>query len=407
MDAKSISQKRSEIQPVERQSTGSGSVRHYQKSGRTESNYSDISCFLHNGQTRSVFNKNLMALGEVDPMQANQKWHNYINNFQRHLREKGRLHGREVDQQFARDVGRKLREQIEQEKAETRAKMEAYRAAVDDQSKGYHERKHAEKMLKKIQDQRLKKETEQERQSFFRKKAERDAAKKQGYQDGLQEQRSQARRRGAQEAALNQELNAKNRNYLIDDSWKRQHERQLKSHLKGALINQMNDKQEENAWNQQKDLAEKEQYRDDLQRAVNSDLQKRREIEQAKQQIFKNEIRNQQMEGRKQREIESELKAQEDAKVKQKLINDHMKALDNQKRKNEVLKDHNTKVGQQMVFLRKKKTKEGIEAKKPYRTGLETKGDNVKYFDFLDCEKLYKVFKKKIKRQNRAEAEAR
>lgn len=405
MDAKSISQKRAALEPVARSQSGSGSVRHYQKSGRAESNQSDISLFLYNNQPRSVFNSNLMALGERDPMQANKKWHNYLNAFQQHLRDKAKKHGKTVDQIFAREVEQRMKQQLAKEKKAQEDKLRAYRDAVNDQTKGYHERKHAERMLKKMEDERLKQETAAEVQRFYAKQAERKANQKANYMSGLEKQKSEARRRKQDEANLNHELDQKNRNYLIDDQWKRKHEAQLKNHLKGALVNQIEDKNQEREWDKQRHLAEQEQYRDDLQRAVDQDLIKRKEIEQAKKEIFQNEIKNQQMEGQKQRAIEAQIEAEENEKVRQKLLNDHLRALDNEKRKNALLKDHNAKVGQQMADLEKRKRQAAIDAKIAYQTGLVTQGDKAKYFDFLDCEVFFKKFKKKSKKKKQSEAQ--
>ena len=307
-----------------------------------------------------------MALGERDPMQANKKWHNYLNAFQQHLRDKAKKHGKTVDQIFAREVQQRLKLQLEKEKKAHEEKLQAYRQAVNDQSKGYHERKHAERMLKKMEEQRLKNETAAEIQQFYAAQAERKAFQKKNYMSGLEKQKSEARRRKQDEANLNQELNAKNRNYLIDDEWKRKHEVQLKEHLKGALVHQMEDKNQRKEWERQQHLAEQEQYRDDLQRAVDRDLQIRKEIDQAKKDIFQNEIKNQQMEGQKQRAIEAQIEAQENEKVRQKLLNDHLRALDNEKRKNALLKDHNAKVGQQMADLEARKRQAAIDAKIAY-----------------------------------------
>ena len=411
MDAKSISQKRAALEPVAKSQSGSGSVRHYQRSGRAESNYSnrtnnsDISLFLYNNEPRSVFNSKLMALGERDPMQANKKWNNYVNAFQQHLRDKAIKHGKTVDQIFAKEVEQRLKQQLAKEKKEQEEKLQAYRQAVNDQSKGYHERKHAERMLKKMEDQRFKQDNDAEAQRYFANQAERKAFQKKNYMSGLEKQKSDARRRKQDEANLDHELNAKNRNYLIDDQWKRKNEAQLKDHLKGALVNQMEDKNQRRQWDRQRHLAEQEQYRDDLQRAVDRDIQLRKEIDQAKKDIFQNEIKNQQMEGQKQRAIEAQIDAQENEKVRQKLLNDHLRALDNEKRKNEILKNHNAKVGQQIANLEARKRQAAIDAKIAYQTGLVTQGDKAKYFDYLDCQVFLKKFGKKSKKKKNGVAQ--
>ena len=397
MDAKSISEKRSNLQPLNNQPSSSTSSRHYQRSGRTESSQSEVSIFLFNGETPSVFKDNLMKLGEVDSTQANKKWNNYLNAYQKHLKQKELEAERKTDQKFQNEVKNKLHEQLALEEAAKMGKMEAYRAAVNDQSDAFYQRKKAEGQQKKMDEMRLKKEIETEAQLFYKKRANRESNKKHLYRKGLQQQKQLAKQRKNEEIQLAQELEHRNRNYLIDDSWKRKHEVDLKNHLKTALKTQIHEKEEKQVWDKEMGKVEQEQYRDDLQRAVDSDLIKRKQIEGAKKAIFKNEIEIQKLELQNQRAIEAGLKNEEDSRVNQKLLNDHLKYIDIKKRKNEILKDHNSKVAGQIIEAVQKKKKEALKKKEVHQTGLVTKGDKVKYMDYKDSENMMKIFRKRRK----------
>ena len=397
MDTKSISQKRSQLQPLKNQPSSSTSSRHYQRSGRTESSQSEVSIFLYNGETPSVFKDNLMKLGEVDSTQANKKWNNYLNAYQKHLKQKELQEERKTDQKFQNEVKNKLHEQLAKEEAAQIGKMEAHRAAVNDQSDAFYERKRAEGHQKKMDEMRLKKEIETEAQLFYKKRATRENNKKDMYRKGLHLQKERAKQRKNDEIQLAQELENRNRNYLIDDSWKRKHQVDLKHHLKTALKTQIQDKEDQQVWDKEMGKVEQEQYRDDLQRAVDSDLRKRKQIEGTKKVIFKNEIEIQRIELQNQRAIDAGLKNEEDSRVNQKLINDHLKYIDIKNRKKEILKDHNNKVAGQIIEAVQKKKKEALKQKEVHQTGLITKGDKVKYLDYKDSENMMKIFRKRRK----------
>ena len=113
----------------------------------------------------------------------------------------------------------------------------------------------------------------------------------------------------------------------------------------------------------------------------------------AKKDIFQNEIENQKEAQRRQAELEHKLENAENEKVRQKLIEDHMRALDAEKKRRQMLEDNTRAVGQQLSALERKKRQAAIDAKKAYKTGLETKGDYVAYNDYLDCMKMYPLKK--------------
>ena len=328
---------------------------------------------------KSEFCRELARIAETDNVKANLMWNNYLNKHMIDMKKKKKQKDRNKDRKFAKDVDKKLKEQLEKEKQKQKEKLQVYQNAILNQNDEVARRKQQNKELTRAEQARLKREMAEDNAKFYKNKAERAAALKDKYLQDLERQKQNKNQANRDESELNRELDAKNRNYLIDDAWKEGHQKQLKNHFKDGLVNQMQDKDDAKYWEQQKKIADDEQYRDDLRRANDADLRRRKEIEDAKKQIFLNEIQNQEQERQAQKELDDNLSRAENDKVRQKLINDHMKYLDAEKRKRAMMNDHINKIGGQMQELDARKRKEAADAKKYHKTGLDTKGDYVAY----------------------------
>merc|ERR1711957_878654 len=304
------------------------------------------------------------------------------------------------DKEFSNEVRLKqMQQDIAGREAEL-AKRKVYKNAILDQRDDISRRRRMQKLAEDRDNLELKHEKEAENQQYFQERDMMNADKRQKYHRDLETQKRHKELKDQDESALNRDLDAKNRNYLIDDAWKQNHKARLAEHHKDGLINQMKDKEEDKNWEVQRKIADDEQYRDDLRRANDSDLRKRVELDKAKKGIFVNEIKNQEAEKQRQRELDHALSQADDDVVRQKLLGDHMKYLDAEKRKKDILQGHLKGLEQQKRELETKKKNDIIMAKKPHGTTLLTKGDNVKYFDFLDCMQMYPL--KNLKRKKRA-----
>jgi hypothetical protein len=317
------------------------------------------------------------------------------------LKKKNQQKIAEEDRKFADEVKQKNMESLERDRQREAEKLRVYQNGMKNQKEDY--KKKIQKELEKLkdEDEKWKNDVNEDNARYYQMMNEKEAGKLNNYRKGLDEQVRQKQKKDQDESNLRREISARNRNYLIDDTWKVKHKEQIRDHLQAGLANQIHDKEEEKNWNRKKQEAEDEQYRHDLQNANNADLRKREEIRNRKHEIYLEEIKKQEMQNQKQRELENALRNAEDERVRQKLIEDHMRNLEDEKKKKAILDEHLKKVIDQKKEKIEIKKKKLILSKKPYGTTLITKGDNVKYFDYMDAMKMYPLRAHKKRRQNK------
>ena len=297
------------------------------------------------------------------------------------------------DREFADEVKKRNHDAIERDRQKEAEKLKVYKDAMLNQRDDHLRKAEREKEKLKAEDEKWKNDVNRDNARFYKKLNDADAKKRNDYQRDLNSQRRNKALADQEASDLRREISARNRNYLIDDTWKQKHKDDLKDHFKNGLINQIQDKNDEKNWDRRQKEIDDEQYRDDLRNAENADLKKRKEIEAAKRDIFVNEIKNQQDQKKRQQELDRALSNAEDDKVRQKLIEDHMRYLDGEKKKKAVLDEHLGKVSNQLKERELKNKQEKAKAKMKYGTTLLTRGDNVKYFDYLDCMQMYPLRK--------------
>ena len=354
---------------------------------------------------KSEFCRELARIAETDNMKANMMWNNYLNNHMLDMKKKQDRKNKKTNRKFAKDAEKKLKEQLANERRRDQEKFEAYQNGVKNQRNDHMRAQQKNFLKKKNEDQKWKSDIAKDNAEYYDKMAKNNHNKLNKYRNGLNEQVEHKRQTDRDQRELDKEISARNRNYLIDDTWKIQHQKQIKDHLKKGLINQIQDKEEEKDYERKRKEADDEQYRYDLQNANDADLRKREEIKKQKHAIFVDEIKKQEREKRAQNDLETALKNEEDEKVRAKLVEDHMRYLDAEKKKKELLNEHLRKVKGQVQELNEKKRRELMNEKKPHGTTLVTKGDYVAYeHDLqanLDMADLKKRNKKKIQEEDR------
>ena len=400
----SVRDKRSEVQSqkrsdaVENRSAYGGS-RHYQRGGnsRISGSMRTTTSMMTDATIcgQSEFCRNLARVAEYDNKKANLMWNNYLNNHMLDMKKKKNKKEKKKNQKFAKDVRERMAQADERDRRKDRQKKETYARGAMNQRDDHLLKKQKEADAKRDEDAKLKSDTAKDNNRYYNMLQEKEESKLQNYRNGLNQQLAQKQQKDEDQRALDREISARNRNYLIDDSWKARHAQQLKAHLGAGLMDQIKDREEEQDYQRQKQIADDEQYRYDLQRTNDDDLRKRKQIEAAKKNIYLEEARKQEQEKAAQNQIERNLKNAEDEKVRAKILEDHIRYLDAERKKKAIMDDHLRKVSKQKAELEQKKIREEIERKKPYGTGLNTKGDNVKYFDYKDAMKMYPLRRKK------------
>ena len=159
----------------------------------------------------------------------------------------------------------------------------------------------------------------------------------------------------------------------------KKHHDQLKQHFTQGIKNQIQDKEDEKMWNKHRQEEENERYKNDLKRANNADMQRRKEIDEAKRQIFLNEIKNQENQKRKQKEFDDALSKAENEIVRRKNQEDNLRHLEGERKKKALMDDHLRHIEGQLRDFNDKKRRDLQNKKKPHGTTLVTKGDYVRY----------------------------
>ena len=328
---------------------------------------------------KSDFCEELAKIAQYDNVKANMMWNNYLNNHLLNMKKKKSKKEKEKERKFAKQVEDRIRAQIAREQEKQRQKIKTYKDAVGNQRMDHVNKQLNDAERKKIEDDQLKRDVARDNSRYYKKMNDMNNKKLNDYRKGLEEQVRNKNAKDRDESDLRRDISARNRNYLIDDAWKEQHRDNMKKHFQDGLVNQIRDKEDQKDWDRRKKEADDEQYRNDLQNANDADLRRRREIENAKRDIYLNEIKNQENQKKKQRDIEEALSNAENDKVRQKLVEDHLRHLDAEKKKKALMDDHLRKVEGQVRDLNDRKRKEVADRKKPHGTTLLTKGDYVAY----------------------------
>ena len=137
--SQSIYEKRSEVcnkDYCESRSLYGGS-RHYQKkqadSQVSESQHTESSWFTYNGQSPSVFIRNVKEIGKTDHRKASEMWNNYVNMYQKHADDVDKINKINLEKKFAKDVKEDIWKKLKRERKEQLKKMQLYKDALVDQ----------------------------------------------------------------------------------------------------------------------------------------------------------------------------------------------------------------------------------------------------------------------------------
>ena len=293
------------------------------------------------------------------------------------------------DKEHANRTNAELKRQLEQEKERHMQKLKLYKEGIEAQNQDLQDRRVQETEQIQIEKKKILKQLADNSDliAIEKKMLERQDQ----FREELREQLGQNHLKTTQNLQEKLELEKNTHNLVIDDAWRAPHQRALRNHYKDNLINQLDDNDKNRQYVKQEQQLADTKYVEEVKAYNARDAQARAQIESEKKEILKNELDKQLGENDEKRRFADELK-QEDLKCHiEKIEHDNAIYRDIVARKKVQAQGYLKDLTEQRVERDIKNKEEVVESKKPQGTGLFVPSKVKKYYYCAVTKKLFPI----------------
>lgn len=293
------------------------------------------------------------------------------------------------DVEFANEINKELLRQLEEERAKDAEKRRIYKDALENQRGDMEERLREEVQKREEEDERIRKALADD--SDIVKRDGDYKEKKRKYIEGLKGQLRDNEEKIKYLDEQEKVLDARNPNLLIDDGWRGPAREAMKEYYKNNLLNQMKEKDQQKADEEDFKKNQDKEYTDRLKDLIAFEEDKKKELNAKKRKIFLDELQKQLEDKELADQRQRDLKDKEADDVNNKLKHDNDVYMQNMFKKKGQIQGYIEDLKNQMVGDDQKKNDNICEMKKAVATGMNMGHKPRKCYNCANCLKKYPV----------------